>query len=188
MDALMAALVAALMAQATDRTPWLAAILSTRFARPGAVILGTGLALAIGNAVAAAGGMLMTAHMSPNARDLFLAVALIFAGAGCLVAIKPPERLDGWKIGAFATSLFGVAILAAGDRSQFLTLAITARSPSPALAAIGATIGGLTVNVPAILAGEKARRRLPITPVRLAVAAIFLIFGIYLALGAIRLI
>lgn len=188
MDALMAALVAALLAQATDRTPWLTAILASRFGRPGAVILGTGIALAIGNAVAAVCGILIAGHMSPNARDLFLAVALIFAGGSCLVAIKPPERLDSWKIGAFATSLFGVAILALGDRSQFITLAITARSPSPALAAIGATIGALAINVPAILLGEKARRKLPITAARFVVAAIFLISGIVLALGAIRLI
>nr|WP_295666249.1 TMEM165/GDT1 family protein [Sphingomonas sp.] len=188
MDALMAALVAALMAQATDRTPWLAAILATRFGRPGAVILGTVLALAIGNAVAAVGGLLIAAHMSPNARDLLLAVSLIFAGASCLVPIKPPERLATWKIGAFATSLFGILILAAGDRSQFITLAITARSPSPALAAIGATIGALAVNVPAILLGEKARRRLPITATRFVVAALFLLLGLVLGLGAIRLI
>jgi putative Ca2+/H+ antiporter (TMEM165/GDT1 family) len=184
----MAVLVAALLAQATDRTPWLAAILSTRFARPGAVILGTATSLAIGNAVAAAGGMLIAPHMSPNARDLFLAVALIFAGGACLVPIKPPERLDTWRIGAFATSLLGILILAAGDRSQFLTMAITARSPSPVLAAVGATIGALAVNVPAILAGERARRKMPITAMRFGVAAVFLVYGIVLGLGAIRLI
>lgn len=184
----MAALVAALLAQATDRTPWLAAILATRFARPGAVILGTGLALAIGNAVAAACGMLIAPHMSPNARDLFLAVALVFAGAACLVPVKRPERLDGWRIGAFATSLFGIGILALGDRSQFITMAITARSPSPVLAAIGATIGSLAVNIPAILAGEDARRHFPVTAARYAVAALFLIAGCIFALGAIRLI
>ena len=184
----MAALVAALMAQATDRTPWLTAILATRFGRPGIVILGTAIALAISNAAAAVGGTLIATQMSPNARDLFLAIALIFAGASCLMAIKQPERLDTWKIGAFATSLFGVAILAFGDRSQFITLAITARSPSPALAAIGATIGALAINVPAILMGEKARAKLPVTAARFLVAAVFLIAGIVLALGAIRLI
>lgn len=184
----MAALVAALLAQATDRTPWLAAILATRFARPGAVIVGTAIALAIGNAIAAAGGLLIAPHMSPNARDLFLGVALIFAGASCLVPIKPPDRLDGWRFGAFTTSVLGIFILALADRTQFITMAITARSPSPMLAAIGATIGALAVNIPAILGGEDARRRMPIAAVRYAVAALFMIGGCVLGLGAIRLI
>lgn len=86
------------------------------------------------------------------------------------------------------TSLLGVAILAAGDRSQFITLAISARSPSPVLAAVGATIGALVINIPAILAGEAARKTLPLTAIRLTIGVLFLITGIILGLGAIRLI
>jgi putative Ca2+/H+ antiporter (TMEM165/GDT1 family) len=188
MDALMAALVAALLAQASDKTPWLAAMLGTRFARPGSVILGAALALASGNTLAALAGVVVAHEMSPNARDLFLAVALIFAGTAAFSPIKPPDRLAGWKTGAFVTSLLGVFVLALGDRSQFITAAITARSPSPWLAAAGATVGTLAVNVPAILAGEQARAQLPITAVQVAVGLLFLLVGIYLALGAIRLI
>ncbi len=188
MDALMAAFVAALLAQASDRTPWLTAILSTRFARPGTIILATAIALAIGNSVAAVGGALIGPRLSPNARDLFLALALVSAGGSAFFAIKPPDRLSGWRIGAFMTSLLGVAILAAGDRTQFITLAISARSPSPVLTAVGATIGALVVNVPAIIAGEDARRKLPITAVRVTIGILFLIVGVVLGLGAIRLI
>lgn len=188
----MAAFVAALLAQASDRTPWLTAILSTRFARPGTVILATAIALAIGNGVAAIGGGLIGPRISPNARDLFLALALVSAGGSALFAIKPPDRLSGWRIGAFMTSLLGVAILAAGDRTQFITLAISARSPSPVLvpvlAAIGATIGALVVNIPAIIAGEDARRKLPITAIRVTIGVLFLIVGVVLGLGAVRLI
>ncbi|WP_034157853.1 TMEM165/GDT1 family protein [Sphingomonas sp. ERG5] len=188
MDALMAAFVAALLAQASDRTPWLTAILSTRFARPGAIILATAIALAIGNGVAAIGGMLIGPHMPPNARDLFLALALLSAGGSALFPIKPPDRLEGWRIGAFMTSLLGVAILAAGDRTQFITLAISSRSSSPALAAVGATIGALAVNIPAIMMGEAARKRLSIAAIRITIGILFLIVGTILGLGAIRLI
>ncbi|MFC3578972.1 TMEM165/GDT1 family protein [Sphingomonas hylomeconis] len=187
MDALMAALVAAALAQASDRTPWLAAILGDRYPRV-TVILATALALALGNTIAAIGGTLVAREMSPNARDLFLAIALIFSGIAAFSAIKPPDRLTNWRLGAFPTSLAGVFVLALGDRSQFLTAAITARSPAPVFAAIGATIGALAINVPAILAGEAARRRLPITAVRIGAGALFLLIGVYLALGAIRLI
>ena len=143
----MAAFVAAILAQASDRTPWLTAILSTRFARPGAVIAGTAIALAIINAIGAIGGAIIGPRMVPNAQTLLLAVALILGGGSALFPIKPPDRLSGWRIGAFLTSLFGVAILGFGDRTQFITAALAARSPTPALAAVGATIGAIVVTV-----------------------------------------
>ena len=184
----MAALVAAALAQASDRTPWLTAILADRYRQPGIVILGTAIAIALGNTLAAVGGVLVAHQMSPNAKDLFLGMALIFGGVAAFWPIKPPERLEGWKIGAFMTTLTGVFVLALGDRSQFLTAAITARSPAPALAAVGATIGALAVNIPAILAGEDARKKLHVTGFRIAVGIVFVFTGLLLGLGAIRVI
>lgn len=184
----MAAFVAAILAQATDRTPWLAAILSTRFAKPGAVIAGTAISLAVINAIGAIGGAIIGPRITPNAQNLLLALALVSAGGSALVAIKAPDRLSGWRIGAFMTSLLGVAILGLGDRTQFITATLAARSPTPALAAVGATLGALVVNVPAILAGENARKALPLTPVRIAIGAVFVITGAVIGLSALRLI
>ena len=184
----MAAFVAAILAQASDRTPWLTAMLSTRFARPGAVIAGTLIAIMIGNGVAAIGGAIIGPRMSPNAQMLLLALALLFAGGSALFPIKPPDRLTGWRIGAFLTSLFGVAILAFGDRTQFITLALAARSPTPALAAVGATLGALVVNIPAIIGGERLRRTLPLTAIRVAGGIMFLVVGATLGFSALRLI
>ncbi|MEO8375326.1 MAG: TMEM165/GDT1 family protein [Sphingomonas bacterium] len=193
MDALMAAFVAAILVQATDRTPWLTAILSTRFAQsgsggPGAVIAGTAISLAVINAIGAIGGGLIGPRITPNAQNLLLALALLSAGGSALVSIKPPDRLSGWRIGAFMTSLLGVAILGLGGRTQFITAALAARSQTPALAAVGATLGALVVNVPAILAGENARNTLPLTPVRIAIGAVFVITGTVIGLSALRLI
>ena len=47
----MAAIVAALLAQVSDRTPWAVAALGDRYDEKGAVIAGVALALAFGNAV-----------------------------------------------------------------------------------------------------------------------------------------
>ncbi|MDB5706131.1 MAG: hypothetical protein JWN66_3247 [Sphingomonas bacterium] len=184
----MAAFVAAILAQASDRTPWLTAILSTRFAKPGAVIAGTVIALAIINAAGAIGGAIIGPRITPNAQNLLLALALLSAGGSALFPIKPPDRLSGWRIGAFATSLFGVAILALGDRTQFLTAALAARSPTPVLAAVGATLGAMVVNIPAIILGEEARKALPLAAVRITVGVLFLLVGAVMALSAVRLI
>lgn len=184
----MAAFVAAILAQASDRTPWLTGILSTRFARPGAVIAGTAIALAIINAIGAIGGAIIGPRMVPNAQTLLLALALILGGGSALFPIKPPDRLSGWRIGAFLTSLFGVAILGFGDRTQFITAALAARSPTPALAAVGATIGAIVVNVAAILIGEEARGKLPLAPIRITIGILFLVVGAILGFSALRLI
>jgi putative Ca2+/H+ antiporter (TMEM165/GDT1 family) len=193
MDALMAAFVAAILAQASDRTPWLTAILSTRFAQsgsrgPGAVIAGTAISLAVINAIGAIGGAIIGPRITPNAQNLLLALALLSAGGSALVPIKPPNRLSGWRIGAFMTSLLGVAILGLGDRTQFITAALAARSPTPALAAVGATLGALVVNMASILAGEEVRKTLPLTAIRITIGILFVITGAVVGFAALRLI
>lgn len=184
----MAAFVAALLVYAGDRTPWLAAILATRFERPFAVAAGAVIALALGNAVAGVGGGLVAVYLTPNARALLLALALVFAGIGAVERLKAPDPLSKWRIGAFATSLFGIGILAAGDRMQFLTMAFAARSDALVLAAIGATLGASVVTVAAVLAGERARRRLPIRAIRIGTGILFIAAGAISGLSALRLI
>ncbi|MEG3084506.1 TMEM165/GDT1 family protein [Sphingomonas sp. PB2P12] len=188
MDALMAALVAAALAQVGDRTAWLAAILSDRLRRPGLVIAMAALAILAASSVAAALGMVIGPKLAPNARQLLLALALLLQGGGAFFPAKMPERLDRWQIGAVATAFLGLFILAFGDGLQFIALALAARSPIPALAAIGVTLGSLVVIVPAAVMGETAWRRLPLKPLRIAIGALFLITGIVLALGALRLV
>jgi putative Ca2+/H+ antiporter (TMEM165/GDT1 family) len=188
MDALMAALVAAALAQFGDRTAWLAAILSDRYRKPGLVIAMAALALVAASGLAAALGAVIGPKLAPNAQQLMLALALLLQGGGSFFPAKAPERLDRWKIGAIATTALGLFILAFGDGVQFIVLTLAARTPVPALAAIGATIGSLVVIVPAALMGEAAWLKLPLEPLRIAIGTVFLIFGIVLALGALRLV
>jgi putative Ca2+/H+ antiporter (TMEM165/GDT1 family) len=188
MDALMAALVAAALAQFGDRTAWLAAILSDRYRKPGLVIAMAALALVAASGLAAALGAVIGPKLAPNAQQLMLALALLLQGGGSFFPAKAPERLDRWKIGAIATTALGLFILAFGDGVQFIVLTLAARTAVPALAAIGATIGSLVVIVPAALMGEAALLKLRLKPLRIAIGTVFLIFGIVLALGALRLV
>jgi len=188
MAALMAALVAAALAQVGDRTAWLVAILADRYRRPLTVLVAATLALAAASAIAAVGGALVAPTLTPNARTLFVAVALALQGGGALVAAKPPERLDRWRLGAFATPLLGLFILAFGDGLQFVVAALAARDAAPWQAAIGATIGSLAILVPAALMGERDWLRLPLVAIRRIAGVLFLVAGIVLALGALRLV
>ena len=183
----MAALVAAAAAQIGDRTAWLAAILADRWRRPALVIAMAALALLAAGGIAAAGGAFIAPTIAPNAKRLLLGVALLLQGGGSVFAAKMPDRLAGWRIGAAATSLAGIFILAFADGIQFIVAALAAQTSVPALAAIGATLGSLAVIAPAALMGEAAWLRLPLHRVRIVVAMVFLIVGTVLALSALGL-
>jgi putative Ca2+/H+ antiporter (TMEM165/GDT1 family) len=184
----MAALVVAALAQVGDRTAWLAAILSDRHGRPGVVIAMAALAILAASGLAATLGEVIGPKLAPNAQQLMLALALMLQGGGAFFPAKAPDRLTRWRIGATATALLGLFIFAFGDGVQFIVLTLAARTPVPALAAIGATVGSLAVIVPAAMMGEAAWLKLPLKPLRIAIGGLFLIFGIVLALGALRLV
>ncbi|WP_242138513.1 TMEM165/GDT1 family protein [Sphingomonas sp. TREG-RG-20F-R18-01] len=182
----MAALVAALLVQASDRTPFTSALLGTRFADKRAVLAGIALAIALGNAAGAIGGWLAAPYVSPDAADLLVAFAVLSAGVAACWPIRSrgvPQRL-----GAFPAALTAIGLLAIGDRTQCITAALAARSSTPALAAVGATIGAIAVNVPAVFLGERGWGRLPLTPVRRVAAAVLIIVGAIQTLAAMRLI
>ena len=188
MDALMAALVAAALGQVGDRLAWLTAILADRFKRPGLVLLMATLAVAGAGAVAATFGALLAPKLTPEATQLFLAMALVFQGSGVVGRVKAPERLDGWRIGAAATSFVGLFILAFGDGVQFIVLALAARTPAPWLAVAGATVGSLAVLAPAAILGEADWLRLSLGTARRVISALFLLAGAVLAIDALGLI
>lgn len=186
MDALVPAFLLALLSQIGDRPPLLAAILSDRYRRPLTVAFAAFVAHATGNAIAAVLGASLAPTLTPEAKSLLLAVALIFAGLTGLWTSRLPSRLERWRLGAFATSLGGLFILALGERTQFLTFALSTDGYS-CLAAAGATLGATVVSALAAMLGEAGWSRLPLRAVRLAIAALFLCVGIGIGLGALRL-
>ena len=184
----MAALVAAAFAQVGDRPAWLASILADRYRAPGLVIAAAAVALLGAGLLAAAAGALLAPRLTPEARQLFLALALLFQGGGALFPVKPPDRLVGWRLGAALTSLIGLFILAFGDGVQFIVLALAARAQLPWLAAIGAMLGSLAVIAPAAILGEAGWTGLPLVTLRRIIGVLFVLAAIGLGLSALRLI
>ncbi len=184
----MAALVLGAICQAGDKTPWLAAILADRFRAPWMVIGATAVALAGNYALGVIGGRLIAPLVTPEARQLLFALALLLAGLGTTFRGRSPDRLEGWTIGAFATSALGLAIMIFGDRMQFIVVGIAAGSDLPWLAGVGATIGALAVAAPAAIIGEKQWLALPQRAIRAATAALLILLGVIVALMALGLI
>jgi putative Ca2+/H+ antiporter (TMEM165/GDT1 family) len=152
------------------------------------VIAAAAVALLGAGLLAAAAGALLAPRLTPEARQLFLALALLFQGGGALFPVKPPDRLAGWRLGAALTSLIGLFILAFGDGVQFIVLALAARAQLPWLAAIGAMLGSLAVIAPAAILGEAGWTGLPLVTLRRIIGVLFVLAAIGLGLSALRLI
>lgn len=184
----MAALLAAALAQVGDRPAWLAAILADRYRAPGVVIAGAAVAILGAGLAAAAAGALLAPRMTPEAKQLFLALALLFQSGGAWFPVKAPDRLVRWRIGALLTSLTGLFILAFGDGVQFIVMALAARATLPWLAAVGAMLGSLAVIAPAAVLGEAGWTALPLVVARRIIGTLFVIAALWLGLGAIGLV
>ena len=183
----MAALVLGALTQASDRTPWLAAILADRLGRATATIALL-LALALNYALGVVGGRLLAPMMTPEAKLLLLALALLLAGLGTGWRVKRPDALEHWRLPAPLTAFAGLFIMAFGDRMQFVVAALAARTPLPWAAAVGATLGAGLIGASAAAVGETGWLRLPLRAVRLAAAAILIVAGAIIGLAALRLI
>lgn len=101
MDALLPALIVAALAEIGDRTQRLAMRLGKRFARPGAVIAGIALAALLSCAIAAALGSVLATEIDHRAIRLMTGVALLLAGGGAALRVKPADPVDGWRLGPF---------------------------------------------------------------------------------------
>jgi putative Ca2+/H+ antiporter (TMEM165/GDT1 family) len=87
------------------------------------------------------------------------------------------------RFGVFGTSLIAIFLLEIGDKTQIATVALATRYESLPAVVMGTTLGMMLANVPAVLLGEVAARKLPMHVVRTAAALIFLIPGALVLLG-----
>jgi putative Ca2+/H+ antiporter (TMEM165/GDT1 family) len=70
-----------------------------------------------------------------------------------------------------------------GDKTQIATVALAAKYPSLLGVVAGTTLGMMIANVPAVLLGDVAARKLPMRLVHGIAAAIFVILGVSVLLG-----
>lgn len=184
MDALLTALLGCLLGEMGDKSQLLVAALAARYDRNGAVIAGVVAAALANAALSAFAGAWIGPMLGSDARLLFLALSILFLGAGLLWRVSPPDMLAGWPTGPFLTTALGLFILQFGDGPQFLILGTATRSAQPVLAGIGGTIGILAALVPAVLLRDRLFALLPTRPIRLSGGAILLLTGATLALSA----
>jgi putative Ca2+/H+ antiporter (TMEM165/GDT1 family) len=188
MDALLSALVAALLAEWGDRTQLLVIALAARYRSVTPILLGVLVGALANSMLAAAGGILVGDMITLRAMSLLVALAMLFAGVGGLIGRSTPDMGGGWKVGAFVTTAACFFLLEFGDKTQFLTFSIAGRFDSLMLAGFGATAGVVAANVPAMVLADRLPEIVSLKAVRLTISALFIVTGFIVAVNALRLV
>jgi Ca2+/H+ antiporter, TMEM165/GDT1 family len=173
------------LAEIGDKTQLLALVLAAKFRKPVPIILGILVATLVNHALAGAVGAWVSAALGANAMRWILGISFIAMAIWTLIPDKIEDEKDSApRFGIFGTTLVAFFLLEMGDKTQIATIALAAKYQALAMVVAGTTLGMMLANVPAVLLGEVAAKKLPMRVVHGIAAAIFLILGISVLLGA----
>ncbi len=170
------------LAEIGDKTQLLALVLAARFRRPWPIVMGILLATLANHGLAGLAGAWSAQLFEGPWLRWIVAGSFLAVGIWALI----PDRLDDDgtrderpRFGAFLTTLVAFFLVEIGDKTQVATVALAARYQSDvASVVIGTTIGMMLANAPAVWLGEKLAHRLPLKPIRIAAALVFVVLGL----------
>jgi putative Ca2+/H+ antiporter (TMEM165/GDT1 family) len=175
------------LAEIGDKTQLLALVLAAKYRKPVPIVLGILVATLVNHALAGAAGAWISAQVGPQAMRWILGVSFIAMAAWTLIPDKYDDDDDAkattTKFGVFGATLVAFFLLEMGDKTQIATVALAAKYDSLVSVVAGTTFGMMLANVPAVLLGEVAAKKLPMHIVHRVAAAIFFVLGVTVLLG-----
>jgi Ca2+/H+ antiporter, TMEM165/GDT1 family len=173
------------LAEIGDKTQLLALLLSARFRRPVPIILGILVSTLANHALAGYVGAWVAARVGPDLMRWILGLSFLAMAIWILVPDKVDDEAPsrGARFGVFGTTAIAFFLLEMGDKTQIATVALAAKYPSLAAVVAGTTVGMMLANVPAVLLGEVASKKLPLKIVHGIAAALFAVLGVLVLLG-----
>jgi len=173
------------LAEVGDKTQLLALVLAARYRKPWPIILGILVATLANHALAGLVGASLAHAIEPQVMRWVLGVSFIAMAIWMLV----PDRIDDEndqkvsRFGVFGTTVLAFFLLEMGDKTQIATVALAAKYAALSGVVLGTTLGMMVANVPAVLLGEVAARKLNMKLVHAIAAAVFLVLGVALLAG-----
>ena len=172
------------LAEIGDKTQLLALVLAARFRRPLPIILGILVATIVNHGLAGYIGAWVSAQVGPQVMRWILGASFLAMAAWILVPDKIEDEPDQkTRFGVFGTTVIAFFLLEMGDKTQIATVALAARYASLVAVVAGTTLGMMLANVPAVLLGEVAARKLPLKLVHSIAAGLFALLGLLVLLG-----
>ena len=173
------------LAEIGDKTQLLAFVLAARYRRAGPVILGILVATLVCHALAGAVGAAAVRVLGPDLLRWVLALSFFAMAAWILV----PDKLDASvaavapRFGVFGTTVATFIVAEMGDKTQIATAALAARYGSFYAVVMGATLGMMLANIPAVLLGDRLAGWTPTRLVHALAALVCTALGILVLLG-----
>ena len=174
------------LAEVGDKTQLLAFLLAARFKKPVPIVAGILVATLVNHGLAGALGAWITTTVDAQTLRWVLGVSFVGMAAWTLIPdkIEKDESTLARRLGVFGATLITFFLAEMGDKTQLATVAMAAHFGTPLLVVIGTTLGMLIADVPAVLIGDRLAAKIPMKPVRLVAAAIFIALGVATLLGA----
>ena len=173
------------LAEIGDKTQLLALLLAARFKRPLPIIAGIFVATVLNHALAGSLGSWLTALVPADIMRWVLGGSFIAMAVWLLI----PDSIDDEdtrlqdKLGVFAATTIAFFLAEMGDKTQIATVALAARFDSLMGVVMGTTAGMMLANVPAVLLGEAAAKRIPVKWVHGCAALLFAVLGVVVLSG-----
>ncbi len=179
MEALLISTGVVALAEIGDKTQLLALVLAAKYRRPLPIIAGIFVATVLNHALASAVGSALAAAIGPSLMRWILGLSFIAMAIWTLIPDDSPEdSARPPRFGVFGTTLLAFFLLEMGDKTQIATVALAAKYQTLLLVTLGTTLGMMLANVPAVLLGEIAAKKLPMKLVHGIAAAIFFVLGL----------
>jgi putative Ca2+/H+ antiporter (TMEM165/GDT1 family) len=169
------------LAEIGDKTQLLALVLAAQFRKPVPIILGILVATLANHFLAGAAGAWVASLVGPDLMRWILGLSFIAMAVWMLVPDELDEDADPDatpRFGVFGTTVVAFFLLEMGDKTQIATVALAAKYTSLVAVVCGTTLGMMLANVPAVLLGDVAAKKLPMQVVHRIAAAIFLALGV----------
>ncbi|SCK05112.1 TMEM165/GDT1 family protein [Vogesella sp. LIG4] len=166
------------LAEIGDKTQLLALLLATRFKKPVPIIAGIFVSTIFNHFAAAWLGQYASGFLNTQVLKWLLAASFV----GMAIWMLIPDKLDDDtrlrnKLGVFGATVVAFFMAEMGDKTQIATMALSARYHDTLSVVMGTTLGMMIANVPAVLLGEVATRKLPIALVHRVASVLFLVIG-----------
>ena len=162
-----------------DKTQLLALSLAARFKKPWPVMGGILVATLLNHSLASYAGNWISSVFHPDLLRYLLGVSFIVFGLWTLFPDAMVKKEEASDAGAFLTAAFLFFLAEMGDKTQLVTVALSARYHSVFSVTAGTTLGMLASDSLAVFLGEKLAEKFPMVWIRRVAAALFFLFGLF---------
>lgn len=180
-----ATFIAVLLAEIGDKTQIMTLALAARNRAILPVLVGSVLGEISANSIGVAIGTFLGIAIPVNIVRLVAgAVFMIFGVLNIVKKEEEEEKVPQAKTKSILLSAFYLIFLAEmGDKTQILTLGLSAQYQNPITVLIGLSLAFMTISSVGALLGERTSKILPMKWIKIASGALFIIFGILFITG-----